>query len=111
MRNKPVAFKYVPEVSENAVFLSENPQPQPIYAEGQIKILTTGLELGQKIPVHPEGLAVYIFLKGDGWMVVNDERLQVEPGSMVITLAGAQRGIEAKSRLIFMAIRIFTGSA
>lgn len=101
-----MAFKYYPDVKGKAIFSPEGPQPQTLYTEGQLKIVTAGLEAGQKIPIHPEGLAVYIFLEGKGWMVVDGERLPVGPGASIITLAGAQRGIEAESRLIFMAARI-----
>ena len=101
-----MAYKYYPDVKGKAIFSPESSQPQTLYTEGQLKIVTAGLEAGQKIPIHPEGLAVYIFLEGKGWMVVDGERLPVGPGASVITLAGAQRGIEAESRLIFMAARI-----
>ena len=101
-----MTFKYYPDVKEKAVFSAEGPIPQTLYTEGQLKIITAGLEAGQKIPVHPEGLAVYLFLEGKGWMIVDGERLPVGPGASVITLSGAPRGIEADSRLIFMAARI-----
>jgi quercetin dioxygenase-like cupin family protein len=101
-----MAFKYFPDVKTQATFSAEGPQPQELYAEGQLKIISVGLEPGQKIPVHAEGLAVYTFLDGKGWMVVDGERLRVGPGATVITLAGALRGIEADERLIFVAARI-----
>ena len=49
---------------------------------------------------------VYTFLEGNGWMMVDGERLAVGPGAIVIALAGAQRGIEAEDDLIFVALRI-----
>jgi Cupin domain. len=101
-----MAYKYFADVKEKVIFFSEGPQPQGLYTEGQLKVIVAGLEAGQKIPIHPEGLAIYTFLKGKGWMVVDGERLVVGPGSSVITLAGAQRGIEADTRLIFLAARI-----
>ena len=39
-------------------------------------------------------------------MIVDGEHLEVGPGAMIITNAGAYRGIEAKSRLVFIAARI-----
>jgi quercetin dioxygenase-like cupin family protein len=98
--------KYFPDVKTTALFSSEGPQPQSLYTEGQLKVITAGLKAGQKIPVHPEGFAVYTFLKGKGWMVVNGERLEVGPGATIITPAGTQRGIEAEKQLIFIAVRI-----
>jgi len=101
-----MTYKYFADVKEKVVFSSPGPQPQSLYTEGELKVITAGLEAGQKIPVHPEGLAVYTFLEGKGWMVVDGERLSVSPGACVITLSGAQRGIEADTRLIFVAARI-----
>jgi quercetin dioxygenase-like cupin family protein len=105
-----MSFKYFPDVKTRVIFSSEGPQPQSLYSGGQLKVITAGLQAGQKIPVHPEGLAVYTFLEGNGWMVVDEERLKVCPGATVITLAGAQRGIEADSRLIFIVSRISESS-
>ena len=97
-----------PDVLKNIVFSPENPQPQSLFSEGQLKLITIGLELGQKIPIHPEGMAIYIFLKGKGWMSVDGERLPVRSGTTIFTPAGALRGIEAKSRLSVMMVRIST---
>jgi quercetin dioxygenase-like cupin family protein len=107
MRRKSSSYLYFPNVSKNIVFSPENPQPQSLFSEGQVKVITIGLEPGQNIPIHPEGLTVYIFLKGKGWMIVNGERLAVHPGATVITPAGAQRGVEAITRLSFQTVRIF----
>lgn len=101
-----MTFKYFSDVKTKVIFSSEGPQPQSLFTEGQLKVITAGLKAGQKIPVHPEGLAVYTFIEGNGWMIVDGERLAVGPGTAVITLAGAQRGIEAESQLIFVAARI-----
>ena len=101
-----MAYKYFSDVKTKVVFSPEGPQPQGLYSKGQIKVITAGLEAGQKIPIHPEGLAIYTFLEGQGWMIVDGERLFVEPGACVVTLAGAKRGIEADTQLIFLAARI-----
>lgn len=101
-----MAYKYSPDVKTKVVLSPDGPQPQILYTEGQLKVLTAGLDAGQKIPVHPEGLAVYTFLEGNGWMLVDGERLAVGPGACVVTLAGAPRGIEAETRLVFLAVRI-----
>lgn len=105
MTSDPKAY-YYQDVIKNAVFAPGNPQPQTVFAEEPLKVITTGLDIGQKIPVHPEGLVVYIFLQGSGWMIVDDERMQVGAGATIITLSGAHRGIEANTRLVFLAVRI-----
>ena len=60
---------------------------------------------GQRIPAHPEALAVYYFLEGDGVMTVNDETIPVAAGAAVIAPAGATRGMEAASQLVFLAAK------
>ena len=101
-----MAFHYFPSTQEKAVFSPDGPQPQVLFMQGEVKVLVGGLEAGQKIPAHPEGLAVYYFLEGRGWMLVDGERLAVGPGCTVITLEGAARGMEAETRLTFLASRI-----
>src|SRR5512146_3432260 len=109
-----MTYQYYPHTQDKAVFSPDGPQPQVLFLQGEVKVLVGGLEAGQKIPPHPEGLAVYHFLEGRGWMLVDGERLAVTQGTTVITPEGAPRGMEAETRLIFLAARItelaqFTG--
>jgi quercetin dioxygenase-like cupin family protein len=101
-----MTYKYFSDVKTKVIFSSEGPQPQNLFTANEFKIITVGLEAGQKIPIHPEGLAIYTFLEGNGWMIVDGERLPVGPGAMVITRPGTQRGINADNRLIFVITRI-----
>ncbi len=95
-----------PNWKENIVFSAAGPQPQVLAESEQLKVIVAGLEPGQKIPPHPEGMAMYHFLEGAGWMTVDSERFAVGPGATVITPAGASRGIEAETRLAFLAARV-----
>jgi len=65
-----------------------------------------GLNAGQKIPSHPEGEGVYIFLEGSGTMTVDGQEITVGPGVTVITADGASRGLEVHTQLAFIAVRI-----
>ena len=103
---KPMRYLYFPDVKKKVIFSLEGPQPQSLFAQDEFKVILAGLEAGQKIPIHPEGLAIYTFLEGNGWMVVDGDRVLVNPGAVVITQAGTKRGIEANSRLIFITARI-----
>jgi quercetin dioxygenase-like cupin family protein len=94
------------DVREKAVFSSARPQPQILMENEQAKVIVGSLEAGQKIPPHPEALAVYHFLEGSGWMTLNDERFQVQPGATVITPQGTIRGVDAETRMVFLAVRI-----
>ena len=91
---------------ERVVFAAAGPQPQILAENDKLKVVLAGLEAGQKIPHHPEGLAMYHFLEGTGWMSVGDERIAVQPGTIVITPAGTKRGVDADTRLAFLAARV-----
>ncbi len=88
------------------VFAADGPKPQVLMENAKFKVVLGGLEAGQKIPPHPEAESVFHFLEGTGWMSVDGERFAVTPGATVITPAGAQRGIEAETRLAFLAARV-----
>ena len=88
------------------MYPAEGAQPQVLEENKKFKVVVAGLEAGQKIPVHPELQGIYIFLEGDGEMIVNEEKYLVEAGATVISPKGANRGIEAKTRLSFIAVKI-----
>jgi len=91
---------------DKVVFSAAGPQPQILIENEKLKVLIGGLEPGQMIPPHPASWAVYHFLEGTGWMRVDDERIAVGPGVTVVAPAGAARGIEAETRLAFLATRV-----
>lgn len=91
---------------EKVVYSPGGPQPQVFMENDKVKVLVAGLEPGQKIPPHPEALGVYHFLNGTGWMTVDDERIPVRSGVTVIAPDGARRGVDAETRLAFLATRV-----
>ena len=95
-----------PDCQEKVVYSPEGPQPQVLMVSEKVKIIVAGLEAGQKIPEHAEMSAMYHFLEGNGWMLVYGERLAVVPGATVVMPEGTVRGMEAETRLAFLAVRI-----
>lgn len=95
-----------PDWREKVVFSDEGVQPQTLAEMDGFKVLVAGLEPGQKIPLHPEGRAMYHFLEGTGWINVEDERFPVKPGTIMIIPAGARRGVDAETRLTFLGVRM-----
>lgn len=95
-----------PDWHDQVVYSREGPQPVVLAETEDFKVVLGGLEPGGKIPIHPEGAAVYHFLEGSGWMFVDDERFPVQTGATVITPAGSKRGMEAQTRLAFIAARV-----
>jgi quercetin dioxygenase-like cupin family protein len=98
-----------PAVAELAVFDGDGPRPQFLLDSEKLKVIVAGLEPGQQIPAHPEALAVYHFLAGEGIMTVDGAAFAVAPGTTIIAAAGATRGMRAASRLTFLAAK--TGAA
>ena len=95
-----------PDWREEVVYAAEGPQPQVLLENEKVKVIVAGLEPGQKIPAHPEAAAIYHILEGSGWMLAGGERLPVSAGATVTMPAGTVRGMEADTRLAFMATRI-----
>ena len=95
-----------PDWKSIVVYSAEGPKPQILAEEGPFKVVLAGLEPGAKIPPHPEGAAMYHFLEGSGWMVVDDRMFEIKPGATIITPAGATRGMEATTRVAFIAARM-----
>lgn len=93
---------YFPDTKSKAVFAAEGPNPQFLIDSPQFKALVVGLDAGQQIPVHPGEAAMYHFLEGEGLMTVDDETIAVKPGVTVITPSGAKRGMNARTRLVFL---------
>jgi quercetin dioxygenase-like cupin family protein len=95
-----------PDWKEKIVYSNDGPQPQILMVNEKVKFILAGLEPGQQIPEHAEAEAIYHFLAGTGWMTVDGERMAVGPGATIVMPEGANRGMEAETRLAFLAARI-----
>jgi len=93
---------YFPETKSKAVFASDGPKPQFLIDTPKFKALVVGLEAGQQIPVHPGEAAMYHFLEGEGLMTVGEETFDIKPGVTIVAPSGAKRGMNAKTRVIFL---------
>jgi quercetin dioxygenase-like cupin family protein len=87
-------------------YAAPRPDPAMLADADGFRVLMAGLEPGGEIPAHPERLAVYHVLEGQGEMTVDDNRHAVTAGSTVIAGRGSRRGIRALTRLAFLAVRI-----
>ncbi len=93
---------YFAETKSKAVFSNEGPKPQFMVNTPTFKVLVVGLEAGQQLPLHADGVAMYHFLEGQGLMFIDDEAFEIKPGVTVIAPDGAKRGMTAKTRLVFL---------
>ncbi len=97
---------YFPDWRELVRYSTTGPE-MTILNEGRgHKALLAGLEAGGRIPLHPERLGLYHVLEGTGFMTVDGERYPLGAGVTVIAPAGSSRGIEAETRLAFLAVRV-----
>jgi mannose-6-phosphate isomerase-like protein (cupin superfamily) len=97
---------FFPDWRELVTFARPHPEPTLLRDESDLRVLVAGLEPGGKIPAHPERLAVYHILEGRGEMVVDASRFVLAAGTTVIAPRGSRRGIEARTRLAFLAVRV-----
>jgi quercetin dioxygenase-like cupin family protein len=93
---------YCANTKSKAVFAEDGPQPQFLIDTPTFKALVVGLEAGSHIPAHPDQAAMYHFLEGTGLVTIGEESFEIKPGVTVIAPAGVKRGINAKSRVIFL---------
>lgn len=93
---------YFADTKSKAVFAAEGPQPQFLIDTPKFKTLVVGLEAGGQIPAHPDTAAMYHFLEGTGLMTIGDEAFEIKPGVTVIAPSGVKRGMNAKTRVIFL---------
>ncbi len=93
---------YFADTKSKAVFGAEGPQPQFLFDTPGLKSLVVGLEAGSHIPVHPDAAAIYHVLEGTGLMTVGEETFELKPGVTIIVPSGVKRGMNAKTRVIFL---------
>jgi quercetin dioxygenase-like cupin family protein len=95
-----------PDWREVVVYPAQGAQPHVLVETDQYRSVIAGLAAGSSIPPHPEGPSVFHFLEGSGRMTVGEETFAVQAGATVIVPAGAKRGVEAATRLAFLAVRL-----
>jgi quercetin dioxygenase-like cupin family protein len=93
---------YFADTKSKAVFAADGPKPQFLVNTPKFKALVVGLEAGGQIPLHPGEAAMYHFLEGEGLMTVGDETFAIKPGVTVIVPSGERRGMNARTRVIFL---------
>ena len=91
---------------DKIVYGENGPEPQILLVDENVKIILGGLKPDQKIPNHAEAKAMYHFISGNGWMIVDEERIAVKAGDTITMPKGAVRGMEAETELAFIAVRI-----
>lgn len=102
---------YTPDWHDVVSYSAPGPTPRLLVDEPDLRVLVAGLEPGGRIPPHAERRAVYQALAGEGFLFLDGVALPFREGAVVVAPDGATRGIEAVTRLAFMAVRIGPESA
>ena len=97
---------YVPDWHDVIVYSKPGPTPSLLVDEPELRVLVAGLEPGGRIPPHAERRAVYHALDGEGFLFLDGVALPFREGAIIVAPDGSTRGIEAVTRLAFMAVRI-----
>jgi len=97
---------FTPDWRDVVTYAAPGPQPALLVDEEDLKVLVAGLEPGGMIPPHAERRAVYHALEGEGVFHLDGGTLPFRAGAVVVAPAGSTRGIEAVTRLAFLAVRI-----
>ncbi len=77
------------------------------------EISVNSMPKGVKLPFnhkHKQNEEIYIFLKGEGTMTLDNETIQVKEGSCVKVLPNASRTMEAKTDLQYICVQAKVGS-
>ena len=97
---------YEPDWRDLVVYSAPGPAPRVLVDQPDLRVLVAGLEPGGRIPPHAERRAVYHALEGEGVMLLDGAELPFRAGAIVVAPDGATRGIEAVTRLAFLAVRV-----
>ena len=77
------------------------------------EISVNSMPKGIKLPFshkHKQNEEIYIFLKGEGTMTLDNETIEVKEGSCVKVLPEAKRTMEAKTDLQYICVQAKSGS-
>ncbi len=98
--------KYYPDWKDIVTYSEGGPRPYVLVETDHYKSVIAGLAAGQRMPPHAEGPAVFHFLEGKGQMIVGEQVFGVQAGATLVVPDGAVRGVEAETRLAFLAVRL-----
>ena len=89
----------------NVTASAAGPGKVVLHDTGEYAALIIGLSVGQSIPPHPGPQAVFYVVEGEGWLTLNDERREAQPGVAMVAQQGDQRGMEARTPMVVLVSR------
>ena len=95
--------KIYPRWEDVVEFGVDGPVHKKLADSPHYRSVIVGMEKSQAIPPHGAKAATYHFIQGSGRLTAGGEELEVGPGATVVVPEGVPRGIEADTRLVFLA--------
>lgn len=92
------------KVQEKVVFNKQMFRPQILYGSPGLKAPLICMEPGQEIPPHPSGTGIFYVLEGKGVLTLDDEKLDLSTGTLIVAPEGSTRGIKCEEKLVAVAI-------
>jgi len=86
-------------------FSSDHQVATPLFQSDPLTVMLIGFEPGQSITEHPGPAGAFYVVDGHGWISINGERREVRAGTVAIVPQGAQRSIQAQTRLTLLVSR------
>ncbi len=92
------------KVQNKVVFNKQMFRPQILYGSPNLKVPLICMEAGQEIPPHPSGTGIFYVLEGKGVLTLDDEKLNLSKGTIIVAPEGSSRGIKCEEKLVVVAI-------
>jgi quercetin dioxygenase-like cupin family protein len=97
-----MAMPVWPSWREAVRFDDARPGVTLLHESVELKVVLVGLRTGQALPAHPGPAASFVFLQGEATMVVGDEEVSAEAGSVIVVPSGATRAVHAAADTVFV---------
>ncbi|MCF6157793.1 MAG: cupin domain-containing protein [wastewater metagenome] len=92
-------------LEEKIKFHKEHFIPNILYASPQIKMPLICMEPGQEIPPHAgQNIGVFYVKEGKGVFTLDEQKIDMEKGSVIIAPEGSSRGMRCVERMVVLAI-------
>lgn len=92
-------------LEEKIKFNKEHFVPNILYVSPRIKMPLICMEPGQEIPPHSgQSIAIFYVREGKGIFTLNNQKIDMRTGTLIIVPEGASRGMKCVERMVVLAI-------
>lgn len=92
-------------LEEKIKFNKEHFIPNILYASPKVKMPLICMEPGQEIPSHGgHSVGIFYVKEGKGTFTLDNQKIDMEKGTVVIAPEGASRGMKCVERMVVLAM-------